>query len=109
MKNRVTELTVTMQLALEQMDDANLGGLAKRHGNMFKDTIEKLVVHNYSKLYALDPQMVTNIMQRREFLIRTIASLDENELIFLTDVVGKFIENKDEYLKDRETMLNEIL
>lgn len=102
------ELLVTLQLALEIMDEYNLKGLTKNRANLFKESIEKDIVNSYNKNYSEDVQMMTNAMNLKHRMVSQIASLDEAEAMVFSEYVDKFFKNKDEYLKSIEVNIHEI-
>lgn len=87
------ELVLTLQLALEIMDEYNLKGLSKKYGNMFKNTIEKSLSSSYDRLYADDSEFVTNAMNMKNKMISDIAKLNEADAILLASFIQKFMDN----------------
>jgi len=102
------ELLITLQLALEIMDEYKLNGLTKRRANLFKESIEKDIVNSYNKNYSEDMQMITNSMNLKHRLVSQLAELDEAEAMVFSEYANKFFENKDEYLKSIEVNIHEI-
>ena len=103
------ELVITLQLALELMDEFKLSGLTKRYGNMFKDSIEKQLSDAYNNSFNIDQQMMLNAMNKKESLISIIASLPEDDSILFTQFAEHFIENIDKARKEGQVYLNKIL
>jgi len=103
------ELSLTLQLALELMDEMRLKGKTKNLANLLKNDIEKDVVNNYNTMYKNDPQMVTNLMNSRHRLISQIAELDEPDLLLLSHVINHVVDNIDKARENRVLFLNELL
>lgn len=98
------ELLVTLQLALELMDEYKLKGRAKNTANMFKDALEKDIMQNYHRVYNEDPEMLTNSLNFKNQMIVDIASLGENDAILLADYIRKFMENIEE-VREKKVMI----
>lgn len=103
------ELSLTLQLALELMDEMRLKGKTKNLANLLKNDIERDVVNNYNTMYKNDPQMVTNLMNSRHRLISQIAELDEPDLLLLSHVINHVVDNIDKARENRVLFLNELL
>lgn len=102
------ELVLTLQLALEIMDEYKLNGLLKKHGNLFKNTLEKNVGEAYDRVFTLDQEMAINAMNLKQRMISQIATLAEPEAIVFSEYVNKFFDNKEEAIKATEVMLTKI-
>jgi len=98
------ELLITLQLALELMDEYKLKGRAKNTANMFKNALENDIMQNYHRVYNEDPQMLTNSLNFKNKLIENIASLGEADCLLLSDFVDKFIENIQE-VREKKVMV----
>lgn len=107
MKNGI-ELLLTMQLALELMDEYNLKGNVKNKANLFKRSIEKEVSNAYDNIYGKDEQMMLNAMNMKNRMISQIASLPEDECIVFSQYVNNFFENKEESLRNVEVSMTKI-
>jgi hypothetical protein len=103
------ELSLTLQLALELMDEMRLKGKTKNLANLLKNDIERDVVNNYNTMYKNDPQMVTNLMNSRHRLISQIAELDEPDLLLLSHIINHVVDNIDKARENRVLFLNELL
>jgi hypothetical protein len=103
------ELSLTLQLALELMDEMRLKGKTKNLANLLKNDIEKDVIYNYNVMYKNDPQMVTNLMNSRHRLISQIAEFDEPDLLLLSHVINHVVDNIDKARENRVLFLNELL
>jgi hypothetical protein len=103
------ELLVTLQLALELMDEYNLKGRAKNTANMFKDALEKDIMQNYHRVYNEDPEMLTNSLNFKNQMIVDIASLGENDAILLADYIRKFMENIDEVREKKVLIFDKLI
>lgn len=103
------ELSLTLQLALELMDEARLRGKAKNFAKLLKNEIEKEVVYNYNKIYSNDPEMVTNLMNSRNRLISQISDLNEPDLLLISDSVKYAIDNIDKLRENKVLFLNKLL
>lgn len=109
MNKRGLELVLTLQLALEYMDEFNLRGLSKRYGNMFKNSIESDLSTAYDRGFKIDQQVMINAMNKKESIISIIAGLSEADCILFTQFAEHFMENIDEARKDGKIYLNKIL
>lgn len=103
------ELLVTLQLALELMDEYKLKGRAKNTANMFKDALEKDIMQNYHRVYNEDPQMLTNSLNFKNQMIVDIASLGENDAILLADYIRKFMENIEEVREKKVLIFDKLI
>jgi hypothetical protein len=109
MNKRGLELVLTLQLALEYMDEFNLRGLSKRYGNMFKNSIESDLSTAYDRGFKIDQQVMINAMNKKESIISIIAGLSETDCILFTQFAEHFMENIDEARRDGKIYLNKIL
>lgn len=103
------ELLVTLQLALELMDEYKLKGRAKMTANMFKDALEKDIMQNYHRVYKEDPEMLTNSLNFKNQMIEDIASLGESDSILLSDFIRKFMENIDEVREKKVLIFDKLI
>lgn len=103
------ELLVTLQLALELMDEYKLKGRAKNTANMFKDALESDIMQNYHRVYKEDPEMLTNSLNFKNQMIEDIASLSEADSILLSDFIHKFIENIDEVREKKILIFDKLI
>ncbi|WP_296683574.1 hypothetical protein [Flavobacterium sp.] len=103
------ELLVTLQLALELMDEYNLKGRAKNTANMFKDALEKDIMQNYHRVYNEDPEILTNSLNFKNQMIVDIASLGENDAILLADYIRKFMENIEEVREKKVLIFDKLI
>lgn len=103
------ELSLTLQLALELMDEMRLKGRTKNLANLLKNDIERDVVYNYNVMYKNDPQMVTNLMNAKHRLISQIAELDEPDALLISDIINKVVANIEKARENRVIFLNELL
>jgi len=103
------ELLVTLQLALELMDEYKLKGRAKNTANMFKDALEKDIMQNYHRVYNEDPEMLTNSLNFKNQMIVDIASLGENDAILLADYIRKFMENIEEVREKKVLIFDKLI
>lgn len=103
------ELSLTLQLALELMDEMKLKGRAKNLANLLKNELEKDIVYNYNVMYKNDPQMTTNLMNARHRLISQVAELDEPDLLLMSDIVNHVVDNIDKARENRVLFLNQLL
>ena len=103
------ELLVTLQLALELMDEYKLKGRAKNTANMFKDALESDIMQNYHRVYKEDPEMLTNSLNFKNQMIEDIASLSEADSILLSDFIHKFIENIEEVREKKILVFDKLI
>jgi len=102
------ELVFTLQLALEIMDEYKLNGLLKKHGNMFKRTLESNVGKAYDRVFSLDQEMAINAMNLKHRMISQIASLPEPEAIVFSEYVNNFFENKEQAISNTQVMITKV-
>lgn len=102
------ELVLTMQLALELMDEYKLKGVVKNKANLFKKSIEKEVTKSYDRNYAIDEQITLNAMNLKHRLISQIATLSEDEAMVFSEYANKFFEDKDTYIKNIDVSITKI-
>lgn len=103
------ELLVTLQLALELMDEYKLKGRAKNTANLFKDALEADIMQNYHRMYKSDPEMLTNSLNFKNQMIEDIASLSEADSILLSDFIHKFIENIEEVREKKILIFDKLI
>lgn len=103
------ELLITLQLALELMDEYKLKGRAKQTANMFKNALEAEISSNYNRIFKEDQETVLNSMNYKQLLIENIASLNEADAILLSDFVNKFVENIEEVREKKELMFDKLI
>lgn len=103
------ELLVTLQLALELMDEYKLKGRAKNTANMFKDALESDIMQNYHRVYKEDAEMLTNSLNFKHQMIEDIASLGEADSILLSDFIHKFIENIEEVREKKILIFDKLI
>ncbi len=103
------ELSLTLQLGLELMDEMKLKGRAKNFANLLKNELEKDIVYNYNVMYKNDPQMTTNLMNARHRLISQVAELDEPDLLLMSDIVNHVIANIEKARENKVIFLNQLL
>lgn len=103
------ELLVTLQLALELMDEYKLKGRAKNTANMFKDALEKDIMQNYHRVYKEDPEILTNSLNFKNQMIEDIASLGEADSILLSDFIRKFMDNIEEVREKKILIFDKLI
>ena len=90
------ELVLTLQLALEIMDEYNLSGKVKNFAKMFKNELERDVSKAYDRIYAVDPTIVTNGINIKHRLISQFAALGEDDAMLVAQKMSEMIDNIDE-------------
>jgi hypoxanthine phosphoribosyltransferase len=108
LKNGI-ELLVTLQLALELMDEYKLKGRAKNTANMFKSALEKDVMDNYHRVFKQDAEILINSLNFKNQMIEDIASLSEADSILLSDFIHKFIENIEEVREKKILVFDKLI
>jgi hypothetical protein len=93
------ELILTLQLALELVDD----------DVYIKKELEKSIESAYNALYSQDPQMTINLMNAKHKLISHIANLNEPDAFLLSDIVDEVITNIDKFRENRTLYLSQLL
>lgn len=93
------ELILTLQLALELVDD----------DIYIKKELEKSIESAYNALYSQDPEMTINLMNAKHKLISHIANLNEPDAFLLSDIVDEVITNIDKFRENRTLYLSQLL
>lgn len=90
------ELVLTLQLAIEIMEEYNLTGRIKKYGNMFKRELETHISRAYDRIYDADPTIVTNGMNIKHRMISQLADLSEDEAMLISYKLSELIDNIEE-------------
>ena len=103
------ELVLTLQLALEYMDDIKLTGLPKRYGNMFKQSIEKELSLAYDRGFEVNQKVMLNAMNKKESLISIVAGLSESDCMLFTQFAEHFMDNIEKAREEGVVYLKKLL
>ena len=57
--------------------------------------LEPIAKAEYDKLYSVDPEMVTNILNKIEALVDKIKGSSIDDLVLINAVIDKYKENKE--------------
>ena len=90
------ELVLTLQLAIEIMEEYNLTGRIKKYGNMFKRELDTHISRAYDRIYAADPTIVTNGMNIKHKMLSQFAELGEDEAMLVAQHLSNMIDNIEE-------------
>lgn len=94
------ELVLTLQLAIEIMDEYKLTGRVKKYGNMFKNELERDLSKAYDRVYESDPTIVINAMNIKHKLISQLARLGEDEIMLVAQKLSNMIDNIEDLKKE---------
>ena len=67
----------------------------KQQVNKVNEMLEPIAKAEYDKLYSVDPEMVTNILNKIEALVDKIKSSSIDDLVLIDAVIDKYKENKE--------------
>lgn len=90
-----TDLLTSLDVTLSIMDEYQLKGNAKRKANLFRQEVEKVVNPAIDEMHERDEEFLQNALNKKERMIKQIASLHEADQILLSEFVNKFINNID--------------
>jgi hypothetical protein len=87
------ELTTTLQLALELIDQYPVKGIIKQKCKDFLKVAENDIANEYSRVYETNHEFAINAIKKKHELIKIIAEFDEADFILCSDFLKKFKEN----------------
>jgi hypothetical protein len=93
------ELVLTLQLAIEIMEEYKLTGRIKKYGNMFKRELDTHISRAYDRIYATDPTIVTNGMNIKHKMLSQFAELGEDDAMLVAQKLSDMIDNIEELRK----------
>lgn len=67
----------------------------KQQVNKVNEMLEPIAKAEYDKLYSVDPEMVTNILNKIEALVDKIKGSSIDDLVLINAVIDKYKENKE--------------
>jgi hypothetical protein len=94
------ELVLTLQLAIEIMEEYNLTGRIKKYGNMFKRELDTHISRAYDRIYESDPSIVTNAMNIKHKMLSQFAELSEDDAMLVAQKLSNMIDNIEELRKE---------
>ena len=103
---------LTSQLLLEANEELVLTnrykGSLKQQINRVNGMLEPIVREEFDSVYQSDPEMTTNILNKKDSVISTISKLDLDELVIVEGLLSDYETNKEEYLKNAQAQIDEI-
>lgn len=71
----------------------------KNQVNKVNELLEPIAKSEFDKLYSVDPEMVTNILNKIEALIDKIKCGSIDDLVMIDAVIDKYMQNKEWFAK----------
>ena len=71
----------------------------KNQVNKVNELLEPIAKEEFDKLYSVDPEMVTNILNKIEALVDKIKGGSIDDLVMIDAVIDKYMANKDWFEK----------
>jgi hypothetical protein len=103
-----TEITTTLWIAIEQMEKIpQLGGIRKACSNL-KRAIENQVSKNVDIMYQTNEEIAHNIFKSKERMIKQIASVNDCDMVLLSDHIDLFFETIEEIRKEKVVYFDKI-
>lgn len=103
---------LTSQLLLEANEELVLTNRyrssLKQQINRLNGMLEVIVREEFDSVYAADPEMTTNILNKMDNVINTISKMDLDELVIIEGILSDYSDNKEEYLKDAQAKIESI-
>lgn len=87
------ELTTTLQLSIELMDQYPVKGIIKQKAKDFLKVAENDIANEYSKVYNTNHEFAINAIKKKHELIKIISEFDEADFILCSDFMQKFKDN----------------
>ena len=87
------ELTATLQLAIELMDQYPVKQRVKQTAKAFLNSAENDIAQEFQKVYNTNPEFALNAIKKKHELIKIIAEFDECDFILCSDFLRKFKDN----------------
>ena len=87
------ELTTTLKLGIELMDQYPVKGIIKQKAKDFLKVAENDIANEYSKVYNTNHEFAINAIKKKHELIKIIAEFDEADFILCSDFLKKFKDN----------------
>lgn len=103
-----TELTLTLQLAIDIMDSYPVKGNLKVKSREFKNALLNDLQKEYKRLYEKSPEFITNSMRIKERMIKQIADFDEADAILFSEFTDKYVKNIDVARKKGISFFNKL-
>jgi hypothetical protein len=97
------KVVILSQLLLEANDELK-GSQAYKYNiklqiNRTSDMLERVFKDDYSIIYANNPEICTNVLNKIDNLIDKIKSATVDELVMIDAVIEKYYENQDWFIK----------
>ena len=87
------ELTTSLQLSIELIDQYPVKGLIKQKAKDFLKVAENDVANEYSRLYNQDHEFAINVIKKKHQLVKIIAEFDEADFVLCAEFLKKFKDN----------------
>ncbi len=87
------ELTTSLQLSTELMDQYPVKGIIKKTAKEFLKAVENDIANEYSRVYSVDHEFAINAIKKKHQLIKIIAEFDEADFILCSEFLKKFKDN----------------
>ena len=108
MKNGL-ELTFTLQLACELLDQYPVKREIKFTANNFRKALEKDLDKEYLRIYNASPETTINLSQKTAELAETISKMDMAEIVLFNDFAKRWFDNKGLAKEKGMSFFNKIL
>lgn len=97
------KVVILSQLLLEANDELK-GSQAYKYNiklqiNRTSDMLERVFKDDYSIIYANNPEICTNVLNKIDNLIDKIKTATVDELVMIDAVIEKYYENQDWFIK----------
>tara|TARA_R110002074_G_scaffold400820_1_gene597142 strand:- start:1185 stop:1538 length:354 start_codon:yes stop_codon:yes gene_type:complete len=103
---------LTSQLLLEANEELVLTNRyrssLKQQINRTNKMLEPIVREEFDSVYAADPEMTTNLLNKIDTVINIIAKLDLDEIVIVEDMLRDYTSNKEKYLKEAQVKIDKI-
>ncbi len=97
---------LTSQLLLEANEELVLTnrykGSLKQQINRTNKMLETVVREEFDSVYASDPEMCTNILNKIDSILDKVSKLDLDEIVIVDSVIDKYLDNKEWFLSHAE-------
>lgn len=108
MKNGL-ELTFTLQLVCELIDQYPVKQKIKMTANSFRREMEKDLDKEFLRVYNNSPETTINLSQKTAELAQTVAKMDMAEIVLFNDFAKRWFDNKEIAKEKGQSFFNKIL
>ena len=103
---------LTSQLLLEANEELVLTNRyrssLKQQINRTNKMLEPIVREEFDSVYATDPEMTTNLLNKIDAVMNIIAKLDLDEMVIVESILSDYSSNKEEHLKEAQAKIDKI-